>query len=224
MKKGIFVFLFIMPVFLAAQQDTTKIELWTNYEGYIINNQNDTVFGYIRLNNLVDNQEKALFFENENDSKPKNKFKPKDLIAYRVGPRYYESFKFKPTGEANRKHFFLKIISGPIDVYEWYYEPKSRNDERVQIDEENILDSKIDLSFDEADLASISIAVKQNEEPEKLTSAKYLINFKKHMSRLVDDYEGLANKIKDKEEGYRLENQLDIIREYNQWHKKLNEE
>jgi hypothetical protein len=207
---------------LPAQEtaDTAKVKLWTVYPGYVITRSGDTIHGFIKLNNLVDNQRKALFYQNKNDEKYTEKYKPKEIKAYRVGPRFYESFKFWPQGEDRGYHFFLKVIAGPISLYKWYYEPQSRSEERVKIDEDNIANSKIDLSFSEDELESETIAIKLNGEPTKMDNLKFITNFKKHMSRYVDDYPELSKKIAQKQEGYGYTDLEKIIREYNTWYLK----
>lgn len=94
---------------------TVKVKLWTIYPGYVVTKSGDTIKGYLKLKNLVNNQDKVLFYLHPNDEKYTKKYKPKMLKAYKVGPRYYESFKFKPPvtyagNDANTYHFLLKLI------------------------------------------------------------------------------------------------------------------
>lgn len=193
-------------------QDTTQtIKMWTIYPGYVITHEDDTIVGYIKINNLADNQDKALFYKNADDPKFTKKYRPKDIKAYKVGPRFYESFKFWPAGgAANTYHFFLKVIDGPINYYIWYYEPESRTKERFKVDDDGV---KIDLSFKESDLYSQEIVKKLDKKPEKIG-----LNFKKFMSKLVEDDKELADKILRKEEGYTFGNYENIINEYNTWY------
>ncbi len=222
MKALFFLTAILTAVSLQAQQasDTTNIRLWTIYPGYVITHEGDTIQGFIKLNNLIDNQRKALFYNDPEDKKYTEKYKPKDIKAYKTGPRLYESFKFRPTNEDRGYHFFLKILDGPVSLYRWYYEPQSRSEERLKIDENNIANSKIDLSFSEADLNSELIAIKNEGEPVKLDQLKYLTNFKKNMSKFLADDRELAQKIARKEKGYRYENLIEIIKEYNEWYLK----
>jgi hypothetical protein len=218
MKKLILLPAILLSVCLIAQEDLEEVKLWTIYPGYVITHDNDTIHGFIKLNNLVDNQKKALFYNSPDDEKYAEKYKAKDIKAYMVGPRYYESFKFWPETEARGVHFFLKVLDGPISLYEWYYEPQSRTDERVKIDEDNVMNSKIDLSFSEADLDTQLIGIKLGGEPEQLDKLKYVTNFKKNMSKYLEDYPELAEKIANKMEGYQFINLEEIIKEYNAWY------
>jgi hypothetical protein len=134
MKKLLTVISILISCGLQAQQDQETVKLWTIYPGYVITNENDTIHGYIKLNNLIDNQRKALFYNSPDDENYAEKYKPKDIKAYKVGPRYYESFKFWPETEARGVHFFLKIIDGPLSYYKWYYESTEDSKKRIVVD------------------------------------------------------------------------------------------
>ncbi len=216
------IFMVIFTVSLVrvnAQPLNDSVNLWSLYPGYVVTNDGDTIEGHLLLSNLVANQRKVFYFRDPDNPDSKIKYKPKDIKAYKVGPRHYESFKFAATNAIRKHNFFLKKIDGPICLYRWYYEPESRSSQRVKIDEDNILNSKIDLSFSEEDLTAQDVAIKQGGKPINLTAVKYLIKFKKHMAKIVDDYEELAEKIRNKEEGYTFGFHEDIIIEYNEWYK-----
>ncbi len=218
MKKLLLLSAMLILGDLMAQEVQQEVKLWTIYPGYVVTNDDDTIHGYIKLNNYVDNQRKALFYNNPADEKFAVRYRAKDIKAYKVGPRYYESFKFWPKTEARGVHFFLKVIEGPVSFYKWYYEPVEDSKKRIQFDDDGI--TKIDLSFSEAKLSTQLIAVKLDGEPEALDNLKYATNFKKNMSKYLEDYPELASKIANKEEGYRFGNIEDIIREYNTWYLK----
>jgi len=219
MKKLKFLPFVLVCCLLSAQNNNSEqVKLWTIYPGYVITHDNDTIHGYIKLNNYVDNQRRALFYNDPEDEKYAEKYKPKHISGYKVGPREYESFKFWPEKEANKVHFFLKVIDGPVSLYQWYYEPQSRTDERVKIDDDNVMNSEIDLSFSEEDLSTELIAIKNGGKPQQLDNLKFLTNFKKNGSKYFSDYPELADKIANKEEGYHWENLKEIILEYNRWY------
>lgn len=217
--KYSFVFaLLFMHLFLKSQTETDSIKMWTIYPGYIITMEADTVHGYIRLNNLVDNQDKALFYDNPDDKKSKVKYRAKEIKGYKVGPRTYESLDFKGQKADRKINFLLKLIEGPICYYEWYYEPEEVTKSRLIVDEEDILNSKVDLSFSEENLNNTWVAVKHGGEPVNLNTMKFIMKFKKCMAELVADYPELAEKIRNKEEGYQFGDVKKIIHEYNEWY------
>ena len=214
MKKLLTVFSILITFGLQAQQDQEAVKLWTIYPGYVITHENDTIHGYIKLNNLIDNQRKALFYNSPEDKEYAVKYKPKDIKAYKAGPRYYESFKYIPETTTSGVHFFLKIIDGPIKYYIWYFESPEDSKKRIVMDEEEQKITKIDLSFSEAKLYTESIGIKNGGEPEKLST----LNFKKTMSKYLEDYPELSAKVSGKQEGYRAWDIEKIIREYNEWY------
>lgn len=204
---------------LSAQFPDDSLKQATLYPGYIVTNQQDTIKGYLYLSNIAANQYRAFYFKSPDDPESKVKYKPKDLKAYKVGSRLYESFEFNATNAMHKRNFFLKVIDGPISLYRWYYEPESRSSKRLMIDEEDLLNSTIDLSFDESDLTGQNIVIKMGSEPINLTAPKYLMKFKKNMAALVEENEEIVGKIQRKEKGYTFGYQEQIIKEYNQGYK-----
>jgi hypothetical protein len=227
MKKFIVTLLSITISLLSFGQDTIvfkvkhdsimEVKLWTKYPGFVITKKGDTIKGYLMLKNLISNQDKVFFYKTENtDKKEAVKYKPKDLLAYKVGPRYYESFKFWPseptyvTNNTRGYHFILRIIDGPISLYRWYYEPVSVSEQRVHISFENPASTHVDLSFYEGNLYNVPLVKKYDKDIIFLKSG-----FRKNMLKLVSDYPELAKKIENKVYGW---DDLDIIvREYNEW-------
>jgi hypothetical protein len=203
--------------------DTAKVKLWTVYPGYIVKKNNDTVNGYLLLKNLVANQDKVFFYNTpDGDKKDAIKYKPKEIKAYKAGPRFYESFKFNPgvssysTNDANTYHFVIKTLDGPITLYKWYYETVQRSEERIKTDKDKPLNTKIDLSFNEDELKSITLG--KMPDGKLVNFDKMLIGFKKKMSKLVADYPELSKKIAEKQSGYRWNDIEKIVAEYNEWY------
>jgi len=234
MKRPAFLlFLMILMIRSATGQysdapvtDTTaRIKMWSLYPGYVVTQDGNTLHGYLLLKNLAANQDKVFFFKNPEDKKYTAKYKPKDLKAYKVGPRYYESWKFKPpatasANDARTYHFLLKIIDGPFRLYRWYYETLEQSKARLKIDKDQPLQGQVDLSFSEKDLSHHNYGVTPAGEFIDLGTLKMLTNFKKNMSRLVEDDTELATKIRNKEKGYGYYDIERILREYNEWYLK----
>lgn len=211
------------------QNDAAKVKLWTVYPGHIVTPENDTIQGYLMLKNLVANQDMVIFYKDSaHNKKDAVKYKPKKLKAYQVGPRKYESFKFKPGvstyagNDARTWHFILKVIDGPFSLYKWYYETIERSKERLKIKDNDIKGVQIDLSFNEDELKYITLGRKLNGDLVDFNSLKMLTGFKKHMSKLVSDDHELAEKIARKDIGYRSTDLEKIVNEYNEWYLKNN--
>jgi len=208
---------------LNAQVVNEPVRLWSLYEGYVITHDDDTIKGYIKLINLVRNQKKAMFYEGKYDEKPLKIYRPGDIEAYRVGPRVYESFKFKPIGTGKGKYFFLRKINGPIRLYEWYYEPSGLWSERQKIHSDELWSSEVDFEFSESNLTEEKILIKLDQDPESLTEIAFITNFLEKMSQIVKEHKDLAEKIENNQQGYRLEDLEKIIREYNAWYLSKNQ-
>ena len=202
-----------------ANNDATKsVKLFSLYPGYVITKKDDTIKGYLMLKNVISNQDKVWFYKTK-DTPKKNavKYKPKDIKAYRVGPRFYESHKFWPniptyvTNNARGYHFILRVIDGKIKLYKWYYESTVRSKQRANIDFDNPGNTKIDLSFKEKDLPFVPLIKKEGEKIIFINSG-----FRKNILKAVSDDKELYNKIKNKAPGYRSKTNLEeIVKEYN---------
>ncbi len=212
MKRLLLTFTIFVSIGLMAQDEQEEVNLWTIYPGYIITHDNDTIHGYLELSNYVDNQKKVLFYESANDERYAKKYKAKEIKGYKVGPRSYESFRFWPKNESKGVHFFLKVLDGPVSLYELYYKPQDPTDESAMGDVDIV------MGLNEKNLDTQLIAIKPGGEPVQLDKLKFFRNFKKNMSRYLADYPELAERIANKEEGYRYENLNEIIREYNEWY------
>ena len=197
-----------------AQEPADTIKLWTKYPGYVITHDDDTIHGILLLKNKISNQGKVFFFNSMEAEEPSEKYKPRDIKAYKVANRFYETKKYTPDNTAMKYCFLLKIIDGPISLYKVYYDDK----ERLKINEDDIWQSKIDFSFSEDELKDWNLGCRKGEKLEKFDSMKYLVNFKKSMSKYLADCPEIAEKIANKEEGYKWNDLQKIIKEYNEWH------
>lgn len=125
-------------------------------KGQIITSKGEVLNGYIKMNgdemNPWKNQDKVEFFTEDAmaDGKVKGKerqtFKPKDIKAYVVGDRYFESMKISIAkleigiGIADWK-FVERLIDGKISVYRVYDSPDAvsvttSEEERVALEQE----------------------------------------------------------------------------------------
>jgi hypothetical protein len=210
--------LFAQDTIIFKAKHPEKIKLFSLYPGYVITKKGDTLKGYLMLKNLISNQDKVWFYKTKDTPKKEAvKYKPKDIKAYKVGPRYYESHKFWPnvstyvTNNTRGYHFILKVIDGPLSMYRWFYEDVATSDQRVNIDFSDPASFHLDLSFSENDLPAVPLVKKGDGEVIFLYHG-----FRKAMLKLVSDDPELAEKIKNKELG---RNDLEqIIKEYNEWY------
>jgi hypothetical protein len=186
--------LFILFVFgsrIYAQEKSDTIKLFTRYPGYIVTNSNDTVKGYLLLKNKIANQGSVFFFDSPDAKETLKKYKPREIKAYKVADRNYETMKYSSENTVMRYCFFLPVFDGPISFYKAYYGDK----ERIKIDENDIWNSKIDLSFSENELKEQNLGKRDTEEDlQFFDSMGYLLKFKKTMSEYLSDYPEIAKK------------------------------
>ena len=206
----------LLPGSTSAQEASHEPERGSVLPGYVITLQGDTVKGYILNINLWLNRKMTFLYNDPNDQKGRIKYTPKEIKAYMVGPRYYESFRYPFTNSIHAENFLLRKVDGPIKYYIWYYdEDKSK---LMVWDEISLADIEKAFLFEESDLWKDEFARKENEETLKPFDLKFLMKFSKNMAEYVQDDEELAKKIAAKQEGYKNINIEAIIREYNDWY------
>jgi predicted nuclease of restriction endonuclease-like RecB superfamily len=208
---------FILYPFLGnAKEPTTDLERGSIHPGFIITLQGDTVKGYLLNINLWLNQRMTFFYTDPNDRNGRIKYTPKEIKAYQVGPRYYESFRHPFTNSTHSDNFLLRKQDGPIKYYVWYFdEDKSK---LMVWDRISIADLGKAFLFEESELWKDEFAMRKGDKILIPFNLKFLLKFNKNMADYVKDYPELAQKIINKEEGYKNINIEAIIREYNEWH------
>lgn len=169
------------------------------YPGYYISNEGDTTFGYFLHGNQVFNQKNCHYYVNETDRKPSSKFKQDDIREYKVADKVYRSIHFSGGLLAKPLRFNLLVNDGGIAEYVFYDEDGSGNSQTV---------------FHKAHDPN-------NDKP--VTIDYFGLGFAKKVSAYVADFEELANKVKNKEKGYRMLKILDIFAEYNEWYANNNQ-
>jgi predicted nuclease of restriction endonuclease-like RecB superfamily len=145
------------------------------------------------------------------DKEGRVKYKPREIKAYQVGNRYYESMKYPFSYSIYPYNFILRKVDGAVKYYVWFY-----NEDRSKLMSPDI--SLVELTkafvFDENELWKDEFARKENGEFMKF-DFKFLLKFAKNMSAFVEDNEDLARKILNKEAGYHGIDIEKIILEYN---------
>jgi len=204
-------FLFIQIISIA-QESKDSIKLWTIYPGYVITKSDDTIHGHLLLKNKISNQGKVFFFDSPSADEPSEKYKPKEIKAYKVADRCYQTMKYSPEYTTMIYSFMLKVVDGPVKLYKSYYDKK----QRIKFDENDIWNSKIDISLNEDELQEQCFGSRDGKKLEEFSSFKYVLNFKKNMSRYLSDCPVISKKIANEEPGYKYADLEKIIREYNE--------
>ena len=206
-------FLIGLSLPVCAQIDPSEPERGSVLPGFIITLQGDTVKGYLLNINLWMNQHMTFFYKDPDDREGRIKYKPKEIMAYQVGNRYYETIKYPFTYSIHPYNFIRRKVDGPIQYYVWYY-----NEDRAKLMSPEI--SLADLTkaylFVEDNLWKDEFGKKGDGELVRF-DLKFLIKFAKNMSEYVKDDTELAQKILNKTKGYQNIDIEKIIREYNEW-------
>lgn len=181
--------------------------------GFIITLKGDTIKGYLLNINLWLNQHMTFYYKDTTDFKGRIKYKPKELRAYQVGSRYYQSMKFPFTYSLHAQNFILRKLTGPIDYYVWYFDQ-----DRAKLSSPDISIDQLSRAFlfDEKELWKDEFTVKNNGEFTKVSDFRFLMKFAKNMSEYVKDDAELAAKIQNKTKGYQGIDIEKIIQEYNE--------
>jgi hypothetical protein len=184
--------------------------------GFIITLQGDTVKGYLLNINLWLNQKMTFLYKDSDDREGRVKYTPKEIRAYQVGPRYYESITHSFTNSIRSENFILRKVDGPIKYYIWYFDEDKTK--LLVWDKISLADLGKAFLFDESELWKDEFGKKENEKALMPFDFKFLLKFAKNMSEYIKDYMELAQKIANKKEGYKNINIEAIIREYNDWY------
>jgi hypothetical protein len=187
----------------------------TTYPGYIITLQGDTVRGYILNINLWLNQRMTFLYADPEDRQSRVKYTPKEIRAYQVGPRFYESFHQAFTNSSHADNFLLRKVEGPVKYYVWYFDEDKTK--AMVWDKISLTDLAKAFLMEEEELWKDEFALKKGDTQLTAFNLKFLMKFAKNMSEYVSDYPELTRKIAEKREGYKNINIEKIIREYNEW-------
>lgn len=207
----IFFFLIISSIPAFSQDNLADPERGSVLPGFIITLQGDTVKGYLLNINLWMNQHMTFFYQNPEDKEGRIKYKPKEIRAYQVGNRFYQSMKYPFSYSIYPYNFVLRKIDGPISYYVWYY-----NEDRSKLMSPDISLAELSKAFvfTEDELWKDEFAKKGSGELTRF-DFKFLVKFAKNMSAYLEDDPVLARKVLNKEHGYHSVDIEKIIREYN---------
>jgi len=203
------VFLFVALAALSFGQDWSgkTYKYHEIYPGYIIQENGDTLKGYVEHNDRIQNQNTCIFYSDAS-KKDKKKFKADDIKGYGVADKEYRSVNFSGGLIKKPVRFLLIEKAGRLTEFFWY----SRDEGFiVQVRKGN----ETDAEYDERVSKSEIVWHKEGEDPVQYTAL--VLGFAKRMSKLLADHPELSKKIADKEKGYGLLNMPAIASEYNSW-------
>jgi hypothetical protein len=211
LRITVFLMVFSMPAY--TQDNQPDPERGSVLPGFIITLQGDTVKGFVLNINLWMNQHMTFLYKTPDDVEGRVKYKPKEIKAYQVGNRYYESMKYPFSYSIYPYNFILRKVDGPIKYYVWYY-----NENRAKLMSPNVSLAELTKAyvFAEDELWKDEFARKGDGAFTKFDFT-FLIKFARNMSAYVEDDTELAQKIIAKNKGYQNVDIERIVREYNGW-------
>ncbi len=115
MKK---LFVFILPVqppFCNAGPGLVRRRLskiGRIYPGLYITNNGDTIEGYFKHGDQVDNQKRCSYYQNETDKKPTQVFKPEDIKRIQSGRQNVPLYPFQ-SGGLTAKPLRFNLVNWP---------------------------------------------------------------------------------------------------------------
>ncbi|HEY1048063.1 MAG TPA: hypothetical protein VGF79_16605 [Bacteroidia bacterium] len=196
--------------------DPAIYKVGTKYPGYIIRLNGDTSYGFVEADYRCSysglgssNQSQCKFFLNESDRKPEGKYGPKEIKAYQIADMHYRSIE--KTGMIKSTDFYLLVEDGHLSHYQSYmtnegFSTMSKGSNETQEE------------FDKRRFKTLDYYHRPGISPFQYSELA-VGGFAKKLSAALSDYPELSNKIKEKEEGYRLLQFYDIIKEYNTYFK-----
>lgn len=175
------------------------------YPGYIVQNGKKTE-GFIQYTNREALQSNVIFYTDKNNKKTKTKYKSKDLTEYMMADKVYHVIHYtggllhKPVGGN------LLVEEGCISKYIYY-----KNDSEVTTK----LSGETTEEYLNRKYPSTVLFLKDGDEKPQ-TIAKMGIGFAKDMPLWIADQPELAEKVANKEKGYRMLQMEAVIEEYNE--------
>ncbi len=183
------------------------------YPAAVILKKGDTLRGYVKWVNRQANQRRVYFYKDADPQTRMQLIPGVTIRSYTVGSLTYENIQ-----PEKDKSFFcdadvlgLKILDGGITLYQFYRDTigikfKFKNDTNY-----------LDVCRKEKDFEKNLYAYKNGKYVCNLQTTRWVLKFREAMSELVSDCPDLAQKVINKEKGYRFVNRDKILLEYNEW-------
>ncbi|WP_343605704.1 hypothetical protein [Fluviicola sp.] len=197
-----------------ADWDPKVYEVGKKYPGYVITLDGDSIQGFLKAKTRcsngglgASNQNEAEFYAHEEDKKPTAKYKPGEIKGYKIADKVYESINYSG-GLLKKPNFNLVVTDGAIRVYEWYATKDNYNTVVKQSGESW-------KAFDARRFDTKIIIAKDPTAPMEHSSLG--LSFAKKMPELIADNPDMAQKVTNKESGYKFLNMFAVIDEYNKW-------
>ena len=203
---------FLITQVLAAQHSplwtTEEFEKNNQYEGYVVDLEGDTTFGFIQLEDRVLIQEEVHFFLEKSNKQTDTIYRPTDLLWYHFLDKTYQCINFSGGLSTRLIKGNLLVESNCISKYVWYNDAENRATLRREANE-----TLIDYLNRLYPSTEVYYNVKQRKA---ITLDYFLLSYEKRMSSFIQENSEIATKVKTRQRGYRSTDILEIFREYNE--------
>jgi len=206
LKTILFSAFMLTTFFMMAQQDWSSdtYKYRELYPGYIVKD-GEKIDGYIQYTNRKNLQSTVIFYTDKDDRKSKTKYKSKDLTEYKMADKVYHVIHYtggllsKPLGGN------LLIADGCIKKYVYYSEDSEVIRKNPGETQEEFMARKYPTTI---------LYLKDGDEEPQSTS-KLGMGFAKDVPVWLADQPELAEKVANKEKGYKFINMDAVVEEYN---------
>ena len=203
---------FLITQLVAAQHShlwtTEEFEKNRQYEGYVVDLEGDTIFGFIQFEDRVSIQEEVHFFLEMSDKQTDTNYRPTDLLWYHFLDKTYQCINYSGGLSTKLIKGNLLIESNCISKYVWFNDAENRASIRKEANETMI---------DYLDRLYPSTEVYYNVKQRKAITLDYfLLSYEKRMSSFIRENAEIATKVKTRERGYGSTDILEIFQEYNE--------
>lgn len=166
------------------------------YEGYIITLDGERQDGYIKYEKFNTMQSSIIFATDPKNRRTRTAYKAKALSGFMVAGHTWHSIPFKDLIGPKQQKFMQLDLDGQIKLYLFY-----GTESNVSADAQVVIRKGDEVAFNQG---------------------TFITGFHKKASELVSEHTALADKIRNKEKGYKLLQLYDIIDEYNAWYRENN--
>jgi hypothetical protein len=206
LKSLLFSAFMLTTFFMMAQSDWSSdtYKYRELYPGYIVKD-GEKIEGFVQYTNRHDLQSTVVFYTDKNDRKSKTKYKSKDLTEYKMADKVYHVINYtggllsKPLGGN------LLIQDGCIKKYVYYSKDTDVTTRNAGETQEEYMNRRY---------PSTVLYMKDGDEKPQ-TVAKLGMGFAKQAPEWLADQPELAQKIANKEKGYKFINMDAVVEEYN---------
>jgi hypothetical protein len=193
---------------LNAQDIATRLQKNTIYPGCVISMTGDTTKGFLLFKSLTRSQVEVTFYDSLGGQPDVWIFKPGEINGYILSGLSYRTVPYSGRYSSRKSTFMQCLVDGTISLYTWYY------DEKQRYFEDNAF-WEYTTTYNTTELFQEYYLFRAGVKPLRITDCASEYKFPEKLSNFLSDQDTLAQKIKAKLPGYRCQDMIKIIHEFN---------